>query len=211
MTFFEQYSEYIGIVASFIILVALLMTSVKRLRIINLFGAALMFFYGYLIRAYPVMIMNFGIVLINIYYLRQIFSKKDYFTVLEVDKNDEYLVSFIKYYKTLLKQKMAFTLEDLKGSDYRFFILRDMIPAGLFIVEEIDDKTLHISLDFVTPQYRDFKTGEFVFNQMVSEFKAQGYEKFVTYLDEEKHVKYLEKMHFKKATINNRLAFVKNL
>ena len=91
--------EYIGYLASVIVLISLLMSSVKRLRWINLFGSLTFVVYGFLIGAYPVAILNIGTVLINIYYLIKMTNKKTYFKILEIDKNSKYLEHFLLLHK----------------------------------------------------------------------------------------------------------------
>ena len=54
--------DWIGYIASLIVLVSLLMSSVKKLRWINLGGALLFGIYGFLIGSLPTGFMNFGIV-----------------------------------------------------------------------------------------------------------------------------------------------------
>jgi hypothetical protein len=191
---YENFVEIFGIFASFIILISLLMSSVKKLRIINLFGSMFMFTYGFMISALPVMIMNVGILTINLFYLRQMFTTKDYFKVISVDKDDEYLKNFILFYDAYIKEAMGRV--PIEDNDYRYFILRNMNPAGLFMARKKDEKTLEITLDFVTPRYRDFKTGMYVFNQMAASFRNSGYERFVTRTSNLKHMKYLKRMHF---------------
>ena len=51
-----------------------MMSSILKLRVINLVGAALFTVYGLLIGAYPVAVMNLFIVLIDLYYLRDMVS-----------------------------------------------------------------------------------------------------------------------------------------
>ena len=55
------------------------MSSIVKLRVINLTGAALFTLYGLLIGAYPVAVLNFTIVLIDLYYLRETIKSKVYF------------------------------------------------------------------------------------------------------------------------------------
>lgn len=191
---YDNFIEIFGIVASFIILVSLLMSSVKKLRLVNLVGSIFMFAYGVLIGALPVMIMNVGILMINLYYLRQMFRVKDYFKVLRVEENDEYLKGFIQYYDEYIKEAMGRV--PLEKNDYRYFILRDMMPAGLFMARKKDQETLEITLDFVIPKYRDFKTGMYVFNQMACSFRDAGFKRFVTETNNPKHMNYLKKMQF---------------
>jgi hypothetical protein len=68
--------EYLGIFASFIVLISLLMSSIKLLRWINLFGALLFGIYGLLIGSFPTVFMNVGIVLIDIYYLTKMYHEQ---------------------------------------------------------------------------------------------------------------------------------------
>lgn len=66
--------EIVGYIASALVAVSLMMSSIFRLRVINLVGAALFTVYGLLIGAYPVAAMNLFIVLIDLYYLRDMVS-----------------------------------------------------------------------------------------------------------------------------------------
>jgi hypothetical protein len=50
------------------------MRSLLKLRVINLTGALLFTIYGLVIGALPVAALNLFIVLVNIYYLHQMFS-----------------------------------------------------------------------------------------------------------------------------------------
>ena len=64
----------IGYIASALVAVSLMMSSILKLRVINLVGASLFTVYGLLIGAYPVAVMNLFIVLIDLYYLRDMVS-----------------------------------------------------------------------------------------------------------------------------------------
>ena len=61
--------DYLGYAASLIVLISLLMSSIKKLRWINLAGALLFGIYGFMIQSLPTGFMNLGIVIIDIYYL----------------------------------------------------------------------------------------------------------------------------------------------
>mgnify|MGYP001066642328 CR=1 FL=1 len=205
---FQPYAEYIGFLASFTILVALLMSSVKKLRIINLAGAILMIFYGILIQKYPVIIMNIGTSMINLYYLRQMVLKKDYFSVTAVDKNSEYLEQFMSYFSIWIPDKMK-DRTIVERSTYRYFILRNMVPAGLFIVTGLQNHDMQIELDFVTPAFRDFKVAKYVYENIESFLYDEGYRRFITYTKNEKHIKYLTRMGFSQIDTSNGIAYVR--
>lgn len=207
---FQPYAEYIGFIASFTILIALLMSSVKKLRIINLVGAVLMIFYGVLIQKYPVIIMNIGTSLINLYYLRQMFLKKDYFSVIALEKDSEYLQQFLNFHQNTVPKKVK-EFQVVQRSTYRYFVLRDMIPAGLFIVTSQGDENLYIELDYVTPAYRDFKVAKYIYKNIESSMYSEGYRRFVTCTQNEKHIKYLTKMGFIAVATNEGTSYVKQM
>ena len=65
--------EWIGYLASLIILVSYLMKNVSTLRIVGTFGCILFVIYGVIIDGWPIVITNGAIVFINLYF---IFIKK---------------------------------------------------------------------------------------------------------------------------------------
>lgn len=75
----NNWLEWLGYLASLLVLISLLMNSIIKLRWINLLGSSIFSFYGFLIAALPVGFMNLGIVLINIYHLVKIYHSKEYF------------------------------------------------------------------------------------------------------------------------------------
>ncbi|PAT02255.1 hypothetical protein CI105_02620 [Candidatus Izimaplasma bacterium ZiA1] len=192
----DIFLEYFGYVASLVILVSLLMSSIKKLRWINLFGAIMFSFYGFMIGSLPTGFMNFGIVIIDIYFLISIYSNKDYFTVLPIDSKSDYLQNFIKFYEkdlSLFNDQEDLVIND---KDFRFFILRNAMPAGIFIAKEVNDKALEVVVDYVIPQYRDFKVGEFIYNKQKELFESRGYKYLVANTTNKTHMKYLLKMGF---------------
>lgn len=61
--------EWVGYAASLFIVLSLTMTSIVKLRIINSVGCLLFIIYGLNLNAYPVVISNALIVMINVYNL----------------------------------------------------------------------------------------------------------------------------------------------
>jgi len=186
--------EILGYVASLIVLISLIMSSVKRLRWINLIGSSVFAVYGFLIGALPVAIMNLGIVLINSYYLYTMYTTKDYFKLLAVSEMTYFNV-FVNTYEKDMKHFMTFdeTLDD--PSLERLFILRNTIPAGL-VVGKRNKETFEILVDYVTPQYRDFKVGYFFYEEQQDFLKEKGITRLITKPGNEPHQKYLKKMGF---------------
>lgn len=69
-------TEWLGYLASSLILLSMMMSSIKKLRWINLSGAALFSIYGFIISAMPVAFMNAMVVFINIYHLFHLYFGK---------------------------------------------------------------------------------------------------------------------------------------
>jgi len=203
--------EYLGYLASAVVLISLLMTSIKKLRWINLIGSILFGIYGFMIGSIPTGLMNFGIVLINIYYLVKIYTSEDYFKVMSVSKDEEYLKQFVSFYQKDVERFSSISKDAIEQAKVKLFILRNMNPAGLFVADPMDEKTLEIHLDYVVPAYRDFKVGAYVFEHKRDFFKESGYQEFVTFSKVEEHINYLKKMGFEKASRDGRDCFVKEI
>jgi hypothetical protein len=197
--------EIIGYVASVLIAVSLMMSAIVRLRIINMIGAATFCLYGILIGAVPVAAMNGFIVLINIYYLTKMLGDREYFRLLRVSPDGEYLRAFLDFYKEDIRQFQPDFDFQPGARDVCAFILRDMVPGGLIIGTPDGAGVLNIRLDFVIPRFRDFKISKYLFNEEREFLQGQGIRKLVAHAGEKEHRAYLERVGFRKsATQENR-------
>ncbi len=207
----ENIIEWIGYLASFIILVSLIMTSIKKLRIINLVGALLFAFYGYQIASPPVMIMNLGIVVINLYYLKQIYVSSEYFNIMPFTEHEGYGKRLLDFYQKDIQAFMPLKNDVIKEATHRFLILRNMNPAGIFIATKQDDETLAINLDYATPAFQDFKTGAHIYDSHTETFKQEGFKRLIAEAKSEPHKRYLEKMGFEPQSDDQPIIYQKNL
>ena len=191
--------EWIGYLASLIVLISLLMRSVKKLRWVNLAGSLLFSFYGFMIGAIPVGVMNAGIVVINVVYLWKMITQKDYFKLLEASMDTDYLSYFLEFYKDDMNRFM--TVPEITGDPMqkRYYVLRNSAIAGLIVLKEESEGTMRILLDYAIPAYRDFKIGHFVFVGQKDVFTDQGITRLVSASGNKEHTKYLLKMGFKEA------------
>ena len=203
--------EWIGYIASLIVLVSLLMSSIKKLRWINLFGALIFGFYGFMIGSMPTGIMNLGIVVIDIYYLSRMYLSKEYLRVLPIEEDTEYLRYFLDFYKKDIGKFADLSLVDISKSKIKLYLLRNMNPAGIFICNEYDKHSLEIVLDYVIPLFRDFKIGSFVFGKQKIYFLSKGYNRFVIFTENKDHISYIKKMGFTEAKLNGKMGFTKNI
>ncbi len=207
-----QLLEWLGYLASVLVAISLLMSSIVKLRIYNLFGSFLFAIYGFAIGALPVGVINSFIFIINIYYLTKIYSEKEYFKVIEMGKEDQYLKAFLDFYKEDIKRfsSSSYTGKFTKDT-IGFYILRNLVPAGIFIATKKDSETLVIDVDFAVPAYRDFKVGGYIFNDYQKYFINLGFKRFYTYSNNEKHLNYLKKMGFNEEVIDGQKVMTKTI
>ena len=188
--------ELIGYAASLLIALSLLMSSIVRLRLINLAGAICFVVYGLFTGAYPVAVVNFVIIVINLYYLSQIYSTQEYFTLLEIKQDSEYLKAFLEFHGKDIQHFLPdFTYLPNEAS-LIFFILRDLVPVGLFMADVRGGGALWVNLDFVIPRYRDFKIGRCLYEQKATFFKDKGIRKIYSASGNPAHTRYLQQMGF---------------
>lgn len=203
--------QILGYVASIIVATGMMMSSLKTLRWVNLLGAITFSTYGYLIGALPVGILNSFIVMIDIYYLTKIYTKKEYFKVLPLRSDNLYLLEFLDFYKEGIRGFFPDFFYKPEVNKFSFFILRDLAVAGVILAREYEPEVLKISLDFTIPQYRDFKVGNYVYDVYVEKFKEQGYKVLIAFPSTSKHKKYFQKMGFVETNHNGKISFTKNL
>ncbi len=187
---------FIGYLGSGLVATGLMMSSIIKLRFFSLGGAICFVVYGLLIRAYPVAILNTFIILIHLYHLHDAFTAKEYFKLLAIQPQSEYLKFFLDFYAAEIKKFLPNFSYAPAESQWTYLILRDLVPAGLFIAAPYDREALMIKIDFVIPGYRDFKIGEFLFAEKAAIFKEKGVRKIFSEPGTPKHEGYLRRMGF---------------
>ena len=126
------------------------------------------------------------------------YRAKDYFKTLPIDKNSQYLKYFLNFYRGDILKYFPTIDIDVEGADMSFYILRNVMPAGLFVGNKFDDKTLLIEFDYVVPTFRDFKMGSYIFKDKKEMFIDKGFDSLITFTRNEAHEKYLLKMGFRR-------------
>ena len=197
MSFQIDLLEIIGYCGSLLIAVSLMMSSIKRLRWINIFGASTFAVYGLLVQAYPVFFLNSFITIVDFYYLYKIKSNKDFFELFTIDVPESpFLKRFLQFYEEDIKKYFPAFHFQQSDDTLIVFILRNLSPVGLFIAERVSAYTLEIKLDYVTPDYRDLKSAHFLYQQSRDDFKKRDVSQFIINSKVEAHIKYLKKVGF---------------
>jgi len=187
--------EWIGYLASVIVAISLTMSSIIKLRILNLIGAFVFSVYGFIIGAYPVFGLNGFIVLINIYYLWGMIKNKDYFDILPTTENSAFFRFFEDHYAKDIHKFFPEYQFDSTRPYLTYITIRNARPIGI-LKGELQGTTLHVVVDFVIPEFRDFKTGHYLFHTNAGYFKDRGIETIAVESTQPQHQEYLKKMGF---------------
>ncbi|MBR0387465.1 MAG: YgjV family protein, partial [Clostridia bacterium] len=84
--------EIIGYTGSALVVISMLMTSIIRLRVINLTGSLIFTVYALLIRSYPTAAMNVFLVGINVWHLIRLQKTSRHYDVIRTDPADSTFV-----------------------------------------------------------------------------------------------------------------------
>jgi hypothetical protein len=187
----------IGYLASALVVLSLLMTSVLRLRIIGLAGALVFAGYGVLIGALPIVVTNATIMVVHSVHLVRLLRDRaaaSYFEVVRWPTDGVYLPRFLTFHATdIARTQPAFT--GLSDAHLAWVILRDAVPVGVLLARRDRDGSAELDLDYVTPPHRDFAPGSAVFSRPEI-FRAEGIDRILTRADTDVHGRYLARMGF---------------
>jgi hypothetical protein len=190
--------ELVGYLASGLIVVSLLMSSILRLRIIGLFGAITFTAYGLLIGAYPIAVANGAIIFIHIFHLTHMLrarASEEYFEVLEVPPTSPILRRFVDFHLDDIHRFQP-DFAGVRGDELALLILRDAIPAGA-VLAEVDAEGARVVLDYVVPMHRDLRPGRFLWVESDA-FTSRGVTRVTTTAPTPEHARYLNSVGFER-------------
>lgn len=188
--------ELIGYLASALIVVSLLMSSILRLRLIGLVGAIAFTTYGVLIGAYPIAVANGAIIFIHIFHLSRMLrarATEAYFDVVEVPPTSPILRRFVDFHLEDIRRFQP-DFPGVEADHLALLVLRDAIPAGA-VVAEVDADEARVLLDYVVPAHRDLRPGRFLWIESDA-FTSRGVTRVTTTAPTQEHARYLDSVGF---------------
>ena len=159
--------QVVGYVGSALVILSLLQKSILRLRTIGVVASATFLAYSIAIGAYPIAVVNVTAAGIHLYHLRRLVRKKnEVFRILTVSPDSRYLEHFLEFYGTDIAagHNTPFVYEP-GPKTLAILLLRDLVPAGLVIANVHGDSSIEILLDYVIPQYRDFRLAHWLYSK----------------------------------------------
>ena len=191
--------EAVGYVGSGLVVLSLLQKSILRLRAIGTVASLTFLFYSVAIGAYPIAVVNVVAASIHLYYLRRLVRKKsEVFKLLTLRPDSRYLQYFLDFYKDdIATRYQPDFVHQPEEETLAVFMLRDLVPAGLLVARVHGDSSFEILLDYVIPQYRDFKLANWLYSKESGIFNEAQCKCAWTRVTSPEQEKYFTKVGFK--------------
>lgn len=158
--------DLVGWIGSAILVWSLLQTRIVRLRVINLVGCLILIVFNTLAGVWPMMGLNVGLAVINVYHLRKLLLSRHapaQYTVLPADPDEEYLRYLLRVHAADIAAVNPSFRAESTPFERGYLILHEDETVGVVLLHDAGDGLAQIALDYVTPRYRDFTPGAFVF------------------------------------------------
>ena len=161
--------DALGWLGSALLVFSLLQQRVLRFRLINLAGSGVLTVFNAVLHIWPLVAMNVVLSGINLWFLRKLLSERHdekAFEVLEVGPADAYLRHVLQVHRgDILKYQPNFVWDPADGGHNSYLVLHGDETVGVVLVENRGDGIARVLLDYVTPRFRDFSPGEFVWRK----------------------------------------------
>ena len=161
--------DALGWAGSALLIYSLMQARVLRFRVLNLVACVVLTVFNGILQIWPMVGMNVVLTLINLWFIRKLLSERHdekAFTVLEVGPNDEYLRHVLRVHGAdILKFQPNFLWDGAAPGRSAYLIQHADETVGVVLVHDAGDGVAQVELDYVTPRYRDFSPGEFVWRR----------------------------------------------
>lgn len=194
--------EIIGWVGSALVVVSLMQARVLRFRWMNFAGSVIAAAYNAVVAIWPFAVMNAVIAVIDAYWLWRLTRERhdaEVYQVVPVGAGDHYLrhvlgihaADIARYYPSFVLPAPG----DGSGR-WAYLVLRGDETVGVVVVRDAGADVGEVELDYVTPRFRDFTPGEFVYRRSGA-FAGTGLRSLVITEDARDAAAYLERVGFR--------------
>jgi len=163
----DHWLDILGWGGSALLVYSLLQASVLRLRVLNAVACVILIVFNAALEVWPMVGMNTVLVAINAWFIVQLLRARhdeSAFEVLEVGPADEYLRHTLRVHGADILRFNPGFVHDPATTDHAFLVQKGDETVGVVLLRTTGD-TADVLLDYVTPRYRDFSPGEFVWRR----------------------------------------------
>ncbi|MCE1178509.1 MAG: YgjV family protein [Micrococcales bacterium] len=179
--------EALGWAGSALLVFSLLQARVLRLRVLNLIACVILAVYNGMIHVWPMMAMNIALTLINLWFIRSLLADRGdnpSYAALQVPVDDTYLQHFLEAHDRDIHSFFPGFPSPEQSARHAlgrraFLVQRGDETVGVVIARNAGRGVAQLELDYVTPRFRDFSPGDWVYRRS-GLFRQQGFRKVVS-------------------------------
>lgn len=187
-----------GYLAFVLVVAALITRQVVRLRVLWLAAGAALVLYGIGLGQAPVALTGIALAVANLWRLGRELGRTGpapEIAAIPIEPQHPFLQDFLRgNLADIQRSQPGFSLDD--EPEFVRLITRNGLPAGVFIARPLGDE-LDIVLDYVTPRYRDSRSGRWLFGEGAATFTSAGFKRLVAAPVTYEHQTYLEQLGFR--------------
>ena len=181
--------QALGWLGSSLLVFSLLQARVLRFRLLNLVASCTLTVFNALVHVWPMVSMNVVIAGINVVFIARLLRERGddkVYEVVPVGPDEAYLQHFLKVqaadirrYFPRFEPAAADGTPALGEGRSAYLVERGNETVGVVVVRDAGDGVAQVELDYVTPRFRDFSPGEFVYRRS-GLFRGKGIRRIVT-------------------------------
>jgi len=176
----DHWLDVLGWGGSVLLVYSLMQARVLRFRTLNLIGCLVLLVFNALLGVWPMVGMNLVLAAINVWFIVKLLRQAHddaAFEVLQVGTGDAYLAYVLRLHRSDMVRFQP-DWDGVREDDHAFVVQRGDETVGVVVVHP-DGDVARVRLDYVTPKYRDFTPGEFVWRRCDA-LRDLGYRQVLT-------------------------------
>lgn len=185
------YIELYGYLGSFLVVISMLMSSVVKLRVINIAGSIISGTYAFIIGSFPLVLMNTCLIIINVYNLVKLLKVSREYELVKGNTSDAFFAYFIEHYENDIKKYFPGFEKGKNLGNAVYYVFCHETPAGILYGNQNGDE-IDIILEYTTPVYRDCSVAKFLYGAIVEE----GVRRLVITEPTKSHQQFLKKVGY---------------
>jgi hypothetical protein len=174
--------DALGWFGSALLVFSLLQARILRLRLLNTLACLILIVFNALVGVWPMVAMNVVLAGINIVFVARMLRERGderAYAVLPVREDDAYLQHFIGVHRTDITKFFPAYAPGPPGTRSAYLVQHGDETVGVMVVRDAGGGTAQVELDYVTPRYRDFSPGQFVYRRS-GLFRDKGFREVLT-------------------------------
>lgn len=174
--------DALGWFGSALLIFSLLQARILRLRVLNTVACIILIGFNALVGVWPMVAMNIVLAGINLFFIARMLRERGddrAYTVLPVGEDDAYLQHFLGVHRGDIARFFPGYAPGPPGTRSAYLVQHGDETAGVIVTRDAGGGTAQVELDYVTPRFRDFTPGEFVYRRS-GLFRDRGFHEVLT-------------------------------